>query len=206
MGKIFYVMGKSASGKDTIYKKILERFLELKTVIPYTTRPIRSGETEGVEYYFTTEDVLGQMKKAGKMIESRTYQTAFGPWTYSTVNDGQIDLEKYNYLMIGTLESFEDTRCYYGEAALEPIYIEVEDGERLSRALFRERQQEHPKYRELCRRFLADEEDFDEAKLKAAGIEKRYENSDMESCLSEIMKTIELHVCSGLCRVKNTPD
>lgn len=198
MGKIFYVMGKSASGKDTIFKKILERLIELKTVIPYTTRPIRSGETEGVEYYFTTEEALRQLEKAGKMIESRTYQTAFGPWTYSTVNDGQIDLEKYNYLMIGTLESFEETRNYYGEAAMEAIYIEVEDGERLSRALFRERQQEHPKYGELCRRFLADEEDFDEAKLKAAGIETRYENCDMESCISDILKTIEPYVHSGL--------
>lgn len=198
MGKIFYVMGKSASGKDTIFKKILERLIELKTVIPYTTRPIRSGETEGVEYYFTTEEALRQLEKAGKMIESRTYQTAFGPWTYSTVNDGQIDLEKYNYLMIGTLESFEETRNYYGEAAMEAIYIEVEDGERLSRALFRERQQEHPKYGELCRRFLADEEDFDEAKLEAAGIETRYENCDMESCISDILKTIEPYVHSGL--------
>ena len=49
MGKIFYVMGKSASGKDTIYKKLLERFPGLKTVVTYTTRPIRDGETEGVE-------------------------------------------------------------------------------------------------------------------------------------------------------------
>ena len=46
-GKIFFVMGKSASGKDTIYKKLLEYFPELKTVTLYTTRPMREGETEG---------------------------------------------------------------------------------------------------------------------------------------------------------------
>lgn len=51
MGKIFYVMGKSASGKDTIYKELRERIPELKTVVLYTTRPIRDGETEGVEYH-----------------------------------------------------------------------------------------------------------------------------------------------------------
>ena len=50
MGKIFYVMGKSASGKDTIYKELRERIPELKTVVLYTTRPIRAGETNGVEY------------------------------------------------------------------------------------------------------------------------------------------------------------
>ena len=36
MGKIFYVMGKSASGKDTIYKKLHSRMPELKTVTMYT--------------------------------------------------------------------------------------------------------------------------------------------------------------------------
>ena len=43
MGKIFYVMGKSASGKDTIYKQLHARMPELKTVRMYTTRPIRDG-------------------------------------------------------------------------------------------------------------------------------------------------------------------
>ena len=42
MGKIFCVMGKSASGKDTIYNKILQDdSLMLSRIIPYTTRPIR---------------------------------------------------------------------------------------------------------------------------------------------------------------------
>lgn len=51
MGKIFYVMGKSASGKDTVYKQIHSRMPELKTVRMYTTRPIRDGETDGVEIF-----------------------------------------------------------------------------------------------------------------------------------------------------------
>lgn len=51
MGHIFYVMGKSASGKDTIYKILRERLPQIRTVVPYTTRPIRAGERYGVEYY-----------------------------------------------------------------------------------------------------------------------------------------------------------
>ena len=44
MGKIFYIMGKSSSGKDTIYKKLLgDRELELRNIILYTTRPMRQG-------------------------------------------------------------------------------------------------------------------------------------------------------------------
>ena len=52
MGKIYYVMGKSASGKDTIYKRLVKELPELGTVRMYTTRPIRDGETNGVEYIF----------------------------------------------------------------------------------------------------------------------------------------------------------
>lgn len=186
MGNIFYVMGKSASGKDTIYKKLLEKFPWLKTVVTYTTRPVREGETEGVEYHFTTDGELEQLEKDGKVIEKRTYQTAFGPWSYCTVNDGQIDLNRHDYLMIGTLESYKNTKEYFGAGKLIPLYVEVEDGERLTRALQREKQQKEPKYAELCRRFLADEEDFSEDRLREAGIERKYRNGELEQCLAEI--------------------
>lgn len=192
MGKIFYVMGKSASGKDTIYKKLLERLPQLKRVIPYTTRPIRDGEKDGEEYYFTAGEKLEELRRANKIIEERTYETVYGPWCYFTVDDGQIDLEgEEGYLMIGTLESYEKTRSYYGEEYLIPIYVEVEDGDRLLRALERERTQKVPKYKELCRRFLADEEDFKEENLKRCGIERRFCNNELEGCIDEIAKDVE---------------
>jgi guanylate kinase len=192
-GKIFFVMGKSASGKDTIYKKLLEYFPELKTVTLYTTRPMREGETEGVEYHFIREEQLEAMKSEGRVIEMRTYQTMYGPWSYATVEDGQIDLSQGSYMMIGTLESYESIRTYFGENGAVPIYIEVEDGERLIRAVNREKQQKKPKYTELCRRFLADETDFSEEKLAQAGItaEERYENQELSDCLKNIAGKIE---------------
>ena len=67
----------------------------------------------------------------------------------------------------------------------------MEDGLRLSRALERERQQMKPKYAELCRRFLADSEDFSEEKLKELGIIKRYENIEMKKCVEEILLEIK---------------
>ena len=190
MGKIFYVMGKSASGKDTIYKRIREELPELKIVVPYTTRPIREGERNGVEYHFTTEEDLKRRMAAGQVIEMRTYQTVFGPWSYATVQDGQIALEKNSYLLIGTLESYQNTRAYFGADAMVPLYIEVEDGERLSRAIARERQQKKPNFQEVCRRFLADAADFSEEKLEEAGIEKRFENRDFSECIRVLLDEI----------------
>lgn len=190
MGKIFYIMGKSASGKDTLYKGIKSELPRLKTVVTYTTRPIREGETQGAEYYFTTAQALERLKAQKKIIELRTYETAHGPWSYATVNDGQIDLYTGDYLMIGTLEAYQSIRSFFGEQALVPLYIEAEDGERLSRALLRERAQREPKYAELCRRFLADEKDFSEEKLKQAGINTRYVNASLGSCLNQVLQTI----------------
>ena len=88
MGKIFYIMGKSASGKDNIYKGILENAsLSLKELVLYTTRPIRHGETDGKEYYFVDDTHLNKLRQEGKIIEERSYDTIHGIWTYfRTIN------------------------------------------------------------------------------------------------------------------------
>ena len=190
MGKIYYIMGKSSSGKDTLYKEIRKDIPELKTLTLYTTRPMREGEKNGVEYYFVTDEILEKYDKSGKMIELRTYQTVYGDWKYATIDDGQINLDEEDYLMIGTLESYMKTRAYYGTGNLVPLYIEVEDGERLMRAIARERQQEHPGYEEVCRRFLADQKDFSEDNLREAGITRRYQNDDKVRCKEEIVEVI----------------
>lgn len=191
MSKIFIVMGKSASGKDTIYKDLMKLTKDrLKTIIPYTTRPIRTGETEGVEYHFVNQEERARLREEGKIIEERVYQTVLGEWAYFTADDGQIDLNKDSYLMISTLEGYRSLVSYYGQDNIVPIYIEVEDGERLERALSRERMQSSPRYEELCRRFLADQEDFKEENLEDLRITNRYSNIDKEHCIKHIMDDI----------------
>lgn len=191
MGKIFCLMGKSSSGKDTIYKKLLEQDLPLRTIVPCTTRPIRHGETDGVEYYFYTEEALARLERSGKIIELRAYNTVHGVWKYFTADDGQIDLARHDYLIIGTLESYRKMQDRFGAGSLIPIYICVDDGIRLQRALDRERSQETPKYAEMCRRFLADEQDFSPEKLRAAGIEKQFLNDELEKTVAEIITYIQ---------------
>ncbi len=187
MGKIFYIMGKSSTGKDTIFKRLKkEKSLGLKTIVSYTTRPIRAGEKDGETYHFIDEKKLAQLKKEGHIIEMRSYDTVYGPWHYLTVQDEQMDLENQDYITVGTIESYAKTRDYFGKKYLVPVYIEVDDGVRLSRALSRERKQKSPKYTEMCRRFLADSEDFSEERIAQAGITKRFQNTDFKKCLSEI--------------------
>ena len=191
MGKIFYIMGKSASGKDKIYSLLMEKKeLKLHKLVLYTTRPIRAEEENGKQYFFTDDKKLEQFRKSGKLIESRSYDTIHGVWTYFTADDGQVDLENWDYLGIGTLESYCRMKEYYGKDRVLPIYIQVEDGERLQRALIREKKQDNPKYAEMCRRFLADQEDFSEEHIREAGIEIRFENDDLDNCVRNIIKYI----------------
>ncbi len=187
MAKIFYLMGKSSSGKDTIYKKLIQNeILALENIVLYTTRPIRAGEQEGVEYHFVTEEDMRDMQTDGKIIELRTYNTCLGRWHYFTADDENINLAEKNYIIIGTIESFLKTKQYYGEDKVIPVMISLDDGIRLQRALDREKGQDQPKYSEMCRRFLADEQDFSSEKKKEAGIDREFVNEDLETCLSEI--------------------
>ena len=148
MGKIFYMMGKSSSGKDTIFKEIL------------------------------------------KKKELNLHQVVGGVWKYFTVDDEQTDLDTKDYLAIGTLVSYEKLRDYYGAERIVPIYVEVEDGMRLARALDRERSQIKPNYDEMCRRFLADSADFSEENLEKAGIKKRFQNKELQKCVEKITEFI----------------
>ena len=191
MGKIYCIMGKSSTGKDTLFKKILgDESLSLKTIVPYTTRPVRAGEKNGVEYFFCDEKKVEELEREGRIIELRAYDTIHGIWKYFTVDDGRIDLSAHSYLYIVTLEGYQKIQRYFGNSRVVPIYIEVEDGERLLRAIARERQQKTPQYEEMCRRFLADAADFSEEKLTEAGITRRFINKDMEGTIREITEYI----------------
>lgn len=192
MGKMICLMGKSSSGKDTIYKHLMaDSRLALRPIVPYTTRPIRAGEQNGVEYFFTDEAGFHRLQSEGRIIEERAYRTVHGLWRYFTVADEQLDLAAADYCLIGTLEAYRSLRNYYGPDRVLPVLIELDDGERLSRALARERAQQHPRYEEMCRRFLADSQDFSETRIKGAGITRRFCNDELESCLEAIYTYIK---------------
>ena len=190
MGKLFVIMGKSATGKDSIYHEIVKRCPQLREIITYTTRPMREGETYGKEYYFVTKEEMYEMRENGKIIECREYDTVLGPWFYFTADDGQLDFDKGDYILISTLEGYEKLQAAFGIGSIVPVYIEVDDLERLERAVRRERSQVSPCVPELCRRFLADEEDFSEERLQMAGIEMRIVNEDLETAVENVEKLI----------------
>lgn len=192
--RLIYIMGKSSSGKDTIYS-ILKQKIDVNTYVMYTTRPMREGEMDGVTYNFiSTEEMKKFIDGENKysVIEYRTYQTAHGPWTYATIKDNQFET-RGDMLMLGTLESYMKVKENFKndeDVQLLPIYIEVPDNIRLKRAIEREEKQEEPKFVELCRRFIADCNDFSEENIEKADIQKRFKNIDLEECVYQIIEYI----------------
>lgn len=194
MGHIFYILGKSGAGKDTIYNEIKKSMgAQICEVVPYTTRPVRAGEKNGTDYFFVDDAEYQKLHDDKKIIEERCYNTIHGLWRYFTVDDNQLkDVinGEGKYLMIGVLEAYVSVRDYFGSDFVTPLYIELDDGIRLQRALDREKKQSEPKYKEMCRRFLADSEDFSEEKLLAAGIGRRIINDDLNRCVKECLDII----------------
>ena len=184
---IFCLMGKSSSGKDTVYRRLLaDKQLQLHRLVTGTTRPIREGERDGEEYYFYTDEQFRQLQAAGRIIECRAYDTAHGIWNYFTVAHETLDVAHRDYLTINTLEAYEKLRDYFGAERLVPVYLEVDDGLRLQRALDRERAETRPRYKEMCRRFLADEEDFSPENLRRAHIMPIFQNIVLDETVAQV--------------------
>lgn len=193
MRKLFYVMGKSSSGKDTIFKLISQE-LNLNSYILYTTRPIRNQEKNGVDYFFVNDSTFDHLIAEGKVMEYRTYQVKYNGedaiWRYGTVLDHQFKA-KGNFATIGTLESYIALqKTMSQEFHIIPIYIELDFNTRFTRAVERENKQPNPNYQEVCRRLMADETDFSEKNLAILKNDPRFVNHDLKICTQEIINYI----------------
>ena len=197
MGKIILFMGPSSSGKDTIFSRLLETKGEkysLKKIMMSTTRPIRTGELEGREYYFKKEEEMRKLEEEKQIIESRKYNTIYGPWYYFTTNNS-MDLNTYNYVGLNTLEGYDQYLKYYDQKKIIPILINVDPGIRLQRALKREQRESNPKYEELCRRFLADSIDFSEENIRKRNITNIIDNNgSIDRTLNKVEKVLKLNL------------
>lgn len=191
MNRIFCIVGKSGSGKDTLYKKIVgQENPQLVPVIPYTTRPKRQDEIEGLNYHFVTEQQMHAFENSGQVLEKREYHTVHGIWTYFTVT---FELtSELDYITITTLDGVFKLIEHYGEALVYVIYLQLEDRERLIRCINREALQEKPNFSEVCRRFLADEADFSPERLKQ--LKHLYPvdtGRAVEQCVGEVSRILE---------------
>ncbi len=154
---ILILVGKSASGKDTIQKELVEKY-GYSPIVSTTTRPIREGEKEGVNYFYTSRDEFQKRIDEGKFLEYRSYNTLVNgkpdTWFYGTE---KLDLHDKNVVVLDPIGAsiFAD---YYGADNCYVAYIDVPDDIRKERAMRRGSFDEI----EWQRRLETDAIDFDE--------------------------------------------
>ena len=72
--KPLMVIGPSAVGKDTMINRLKNKYPNVIYKLPsYTTRPMRSGETDGVDYFFVTKEKFFQLKNKGELFGIQEY-------------------------------------------------------------------------------------------------------------------------------------
>lgn len=184
-------MGRSGSGKDTIYKKILEnekiKEKKINRICQYTTRPIRKYEINGNEYIFLNDEEFEKIKSDGGFLETREYNTVHGIWKYAT---GLEIIEDFSYIGIGTLEAFNILKEKFGNM-VHPIYIYVDEEKLYKRTVERAKDDNNQSIAEVERRFEADKIDFSKEKLENSNIKLYFDNNyDVISCVDNIINYI----------------
>ena len=185
MKKIIVLLGASATGKDTVVKHISEKY-SIPIAVSYTTRPMRSNETQGVEYYFISDDEMHEKFKNGEVIEHTSYyiQSEDVSYTYANVTS---EFEKGDYILtiLNPHGLYQFNESQYKDS-LVSIMLNCDDRVRLVRSLNRD---ENVNVNEVLDRFRRDELDFIERRPKTD-----YEtdtNKPLEEVFDDIDKIIE---------------
>ena len=85
------LVGMTCSGKDTLMHKLIEKF-SLCKLVTYTTRPMRDGEVEGVNYHYISDEQFEKLNKDGFFAETTSYNVANGEtWKYGTAKKDLTD-------------------------------------------------------------------------------------------------------------------
>lgn len=189
MKKIIVLLGASATGKDTVVKHISEKY-SIPIAVSYTTRPMRSNETQGVEYYFISDDEMHEKFKNGEVIEHTSYyiQSEDVSYTYANVTS---EFEKGDYILtiLNPHGLYQFRQSLYKDN-LVSIMLNCDDRVRLVRSLNRD---ENVNVNEVLDRFRRDELDFIERRPKTdyeTDTNKPLENvfNDIDKIIEEILK------------------
>lgn len=191
--KIFALLGYMGVGKDTILKQVLKDMDDVKPIISTTTRPMRKGETEGVEYYFIDDTEF--FRRGTDFVEQRIYHTKVkengvekeATWRYGIE---RAELEKDDYLIV-IVDSvgYKELKNYVGNNKIVPIFISAPQEELKARALARGDLEA-----EVDRRLKDDYERFMDFRVRTVYHEVKNGEGRLEEAIKEVEGIITKHI------------
>jgi guanylate kinase len=146
---IHALIGHSASGKSTIESK-LETYKGIPRIVSYTTRPMRVGEEDGVNYHYVSEQEFALMEEDGLFSETATYRE----WHYGLKLPSKYQTE--DYVAVVTPSGYRELVKAVGNKYITSYFISVPERERMARLVKRGDDVD-----EIIRRIHADRIDFD---------------------------------------------
>lgn len=122
------ILGESASGKTTLLKNFLKRNPEYHMIVTYTTRPIREGEVDGVDYHFISRKDFEELIKDNFFVE----YTEYNGWFYGTAKSDCRSDKAMTIVTPSGLRAFKQLGY-----DVTSFYLKVDRCTRLIKALYR---------------------------------------------------------------------
>lgn len=156
------IIGKTASGKDTIVKELCLNH-NFKKIVTYTTRPMRENEINGTTYHYISNEEFKKKINEGFFTEYKSYQSEFGEWFYGTSEESIINSDSKSIIIL-TPQGYKDILSKYPNLNCKSIYLYASNRTIKERLIQRGDDES-----EARRRIRHDEKDF-------RGIEKIVDN------------------------------
>lgn len=131
---IIAIVGKTASGKDTI-AKYMKKVYDIKPIVSYTDRPIREGETNGIEHWFISKEEMNELLIQNKK-DIMAY-TKFPKTGYRYCASSYLLKNNKIYTYIIDPPGLEYLKKFRPDINLYTIYVDLEEEEIIKRALKR---------------------------------------------------------------------
>lgn len=175
---LLVLIGKSASGKDTIANKLVDEY-GYKRLVTYTTRPMRQNEVQDVTYHFISEDDFKEKIDSGFFLEYRKYLTEQGIWFYgSAKKDYELDEKHISILTPEGVQSLQSK-------GINPIVIYIYANQQTIKDRLAKRGDDKD---EAERRMKADNVDFRGAEMLANRIIYNNEGKELSEVINEVLK------------------